>query len=250
MMGNITIKGSSWDAEDTILVDTVSDLRGVVKKSGIIWLKGTTTVGDGGYASYCWDGARPIIDDDGYDVIAPNGATVGCWIRNVSAVTETHKAYFSVNSPDPLTLSTDENSPSILTGLVFDNSAEGFELEAAAGGVRNVTGRSLALSAGIFSLHLSGNNSGDKTVMIYSERTTVNDTTWEKNANSGREIYITDDTITYASKSSEAFIWPNNSIIRFRMFTDVASVALSPVSFTAEGDTVEGPAFKWWMSEK
>ena len=82
-------KGSSWNAEDTILVDNITALKAVVKQSGIIFTKGEVTVGDGKHGSYVFDGTVDRATADNYKVVDPTGSGVGlgCWLRQVSVNT-------------------------------------------------------------------------------------------------------------------------------------------------------------------
>ena len=85
-MSTIDKKGSSWNAEDTILVDTVTGLKGVVKKSGIIFTKGQDTVGDGKHGSFVYNANTPRSTANGTTIIDPTdtGTGNGCWLRQVA----------------------------------------------------------------------------------------------------------------------------------------------------------------------
>ena len=88
-MSTINKKGSSWNAEDTILVDTITELKGVVKKSGIIFTKGQDTVGDGKHGSFVYDVNAPRSTANGTTIIdhTNTGVGNGCWLRQVAVNT-------------------------------------------------------------------------------------------------------------------------------------------------------------------
>jgi len=145
-------------------------------------------------------------------------------------------------------ISTSSTAASYVLGLVLEHSSDGFQLEADVGGVRNVSGRTLEVCVGLVSNHIVSTNNRSKDLFTFSERST-DKVTWTKNEDSGRKSSIAGTAEQYGSKSSEAFQWLDNEIIRFRVYSDGDNVSLEPVSFTADGDTVTGPAFRWRLQE-
>jgi hypothetical protein len=79
----INVKGSSWNAEDTILVDNISALKAVVKQAGIVWIKGHTTITDGGHGAFVFDATMDQTLDNNGTIIDPTdlGLGLGCWVR-------------------------------------------------------------------------------------------------------------------------------------------------------------------------
>ena len=88
-MNLIKTKANVWDAEDTVLVDTILDLVDVVKLSGMIQVKGHTTVGDGGQGmftfhdtlSHAYANGGTIIKSLKSDTINSASEPTGCWAR-------------------------------------------------------------------------------------------------------------------------------------------------------------------------
>lgn len=86
MMNTIDKKPSSWNAEDTILVDNITALKAVVKQSGIIFTKGQDTVGDGRHGSFTYDAsvARSTANDTTIIDPTDTGSGNGCWLKQVT----------------------------------------------------------------------------------------------------------------------------------------------------------------------
>jgi len=161
---------------------------------------------------------------------------------------EIHRAEFMVISRVATAVSSDEDASSFVNGIEFEQNTGEFQLEADVGGIRNISGRTLLVNDGLVSMHLVSTNVSNKLVKMFSERGT-DKVVWTKNADSGRQTSISSNTEDYGSKSSEAFEWLDNEVIRFKIFTDGGNVDLSPVSFLADGDTVTGPSFRWKLKE-
>ena len=81
-MSLINVKASTWNAEDTILVNIVDELKAVVKLSGVILVKGHSNAADGGGGEFTFDSLKPRSEHNNGTIIAPtsdNGD--GCWVR-------------------------------------------------------------------------------------------------------------------------------------------------------------------------
>ena len=192
-----------------------------------------------------WDGS--IIEAnlaDGFFVFQVHGDSV---------VDTSNKAYVFVKSDETYSISNDSNNPTIFntgaTGLVLEINAKGWQLEPTLGGVRNVSGRTIQASEGLVSTHTVNANASSSILFIYSETSTDNGSTWVKNDESGREQTVSGTSQEYGSKSSQAFSVADQAIVRFRAFSDTANVSFTPVSFVADGDTIDGPSFRWRLTE-
>ena len=173
------------------------------------------------------------------------------WINEVEIPrleAEIHRAEFMIISRATTAVSVDQDASSFVIGMEFELNTGEFQLEADVGGVRNISGRTLVVNEGLVSMHLTSTNVSNKLIRIFSERST-DKITWTKNADSGRQTSISSNTEDYGSKSSEAFNWLPNEVIRFKVFADGANVSLTPASFLADGDTVTGPSFRWKLKE-
>lgn len=166
-----------------------------------------------------------------------------------STCVEVTTAYFSVLSDAVLTISEDADNASIVTGLTIDGKLEGWEVDDTHNALRNVSGRTLSESIGLFSLHKTSANNSDKILKVYSETSNDNGVTWVVNNESGRTIGVSGQTEDFESLSSEAFNVLDNSMVRFRFFADGSDVSLTPVSFVVNGETVIGPSFRWRLGE-
>lgn len=161
------------------------------------------------------------------------------------------KNYIGVKSEQTYAISTDNTNATIFNGLVLEtaNSAIGWQVESALGGVRNTSGKTLEINEGLVSSHTVSTNNSTTTLYIYSETSTDNGVTWIKNDGSGREQTVSGQSKEYGSKSSQAFSVADQAIVRFRAFAGGADVSITTVSFIADGDTVTGPSLRWRLGE-
>ena len=191
-----------------------------------------------------WNGS--IIEaklDDGYFLFQISDG-------NALLIANPEKAYIFVRSSSTFQISSDSNDTTIFnSGLELETDSTGWQIEASLGGVRNVSGRSLIANEGIVSAHTENSNASSSELYIYSEISIDNGATWVKNEQSGREQTVAGTSQEYGSKSSQAFNVPNNAIVRFRAYASTNNVSFTPVSFTADGETVNGPSFRWRLSE-
>ena len=160
----------------------------------------------------------------------------------------TNKESFMVRSNDSISISTDANASSIITGLVFEQNTTGWQLEAALGGVRNISGRTIDVNKGIVSAHISSASVTAREIFSFAERS-MDGINWTKVEQSGRTSSIRGTSDQYGSKDSEVFSVLPNEIIRKKYFADGADETINQVSFLANGDTVIGPSFRWRLEE-
>lgn len=163
------------------------------------------------------------------------------------------KAEFLLVSTDEITLSDDEDNASIITGLSFEFATRHWKLEAGLGGVRNVSGRKIKSAIGIYSAHEVSVNAAAKVINVFSERSSdavlPGSGIWIKNDLSGRSDTISINGTRSETKSSEAFDVKHNEVVRFRVFASGSGISFSPVQFTANGDIVICPSFRWRLRE-
>jgi hypothetical protein len=147
-------------------------------------------------------------------------------------------------------VTTDGVNPSHILGLEMSNQTPGdFQIEADVGGIRNISGRTLIVSHGLVSTHAKSTNASDRVLYIASQLS-PDKVTWTVNADSGRSSTVSGTTEEYGSKSSEAFNWPSNSVLRFVVYASGAGVSLEAVTFNIAGEAVTGPAFRWRLKEE
>ena len=162
---------------------------------------------------------------------------------------EIAKESFMVRSNDSISISIDQDASSIITGIIFEQNTSGWQLEAALGGVRNVSGRTIAVNKGIVSAHISSASVTAREIFTFTERSADNGVTWSKVEQSGRSSSIRGTSDQYGSKDSEVFAVLDNEIIRKKYFADGADETINQISFLADGDTVMGPSFRWRLEE-
>ena len=158
-------------------------------------------------------------------------------------------SHFAIRSVQTYTLSQDPDAATIFTGLEIDHPPVGWQLEAALGGMRNVSGAEIEASEGLVSFHVRSSNPSSRVLSFYSEISIDDGVTWVKNALSARTQTIASTVDQFQSKSSEAFNIPDQAIVRFRAFVSGSGVTVEPVSLVANGDTVTGPSFRWRLTE-
>lgn len=100
MSNTISTKASQWSAEDTILVSTIAELKAVVKQAGIVWVKGLSVAGDGGYGSFCYDSTIARSTADNENIVDPTstGTGSGCWKRNATQASITKSTLLDAKS--------------------------------------------------------------------------------------------------------------------------------------------------------
>ena len=96
-MSLINVKASTWNAEDTILVNIVDDLKEVVKLSGIILVKGHSNAADGGGGEFTFEPNMLRTAHNNGTVVAPTlDLGNGCWVRRFNKK-EYSLAFFGSN---------------------------------------------------------------------------------------------------------------------------------------------------------
>lgn len=160
------------------------------------------------------------------------------------------KAYIGVKSSLPYAISQDINAPTIFTGIELDGGADGWEVVESLGAIRNISGRSLLINFGVTSTHTVSTNNSNALLQVYSVVSTDSTgTAWEINEDSGRQETVSGQTQKYGSKASQAFIVPDQFLVRFEALSDSTNISIEPVSFITRFGVVAGPSFRWWIEE-
>lgn len=81
-MSIVRVRGSSWDTQDNLVVDTIPELY-KAREEGIIFVAGNMRINDGHGGWFRWDGTIPRTNSDNYNIVDPTGtgAGRGCWVR-------------------------------------------------------------------------------------------------------------------------------------------------------------------------
>lgn len=154
---------------------------------------------------------------------------------------------FAVKSTDTIVVGAETN-PSILTGLVAVSPIVGFEVDAALGAVKNVSGVDIARAAGSLAVQpVKTGGGGVSVISIYSERS-ADGVTWTKNADSLRTFEVPNDGESFLSPPSFTQTWPNGHYVRFRVATSGGTISLAAPSKTLDGSIVGGLSVYWTMT--
>lgn len=159
---------------------------------------------------------------------------------------------FRIKSGGTYAISADANAPTFLTsGFVQEDgiTPAGWQIEAALGGMRNVSGRTLVYNGGVYSFHANNVNASSRTLYIFSEVSIDNGVTWARNNDSAREQTVAGTTAVFSTKQSEAFNVPDQAIVRFGFYASNAGISFVPVTISPFGESVTGPSFRWRLTE-
>lgn len=159
------------------------------------------------------------------------------------------KASFMVRSQELVSVSANPLLPSYFTSLVDEDGVRTFIAVPEFGAVKNISGRILKSLEGSASYHLANANASERVISFFSERSLDNGATWIQNDFSAREETVRGTTAKYSTKSSEAFDLEAGALLRFGFFADAAGISLLPVSITAKGAVIDGPGFRWKLTE-
>lgn len=155
---------------------------------------------------------------------------------------------FIAVSDDAITVSTDQDNPSFLTGFTLKGT--GYELfDQATGAVRNVS-ESHQTADGIISFNPDKIGGGGTDVTyVFSETSLDGGATYQINEGSLRPVEIANNGESFKSAVSFIIESPPGAIVRFRAFTDGA-IAFTPSSQTVlGGQTVTGHSMIWNLSK-
>lgn len=109
-------------------IDVIDDLRAISGFDEPIYVRGHTTVGDGGQGTFEWfDGAAPgtYVDDNGITIVPTGGDGSGAWIRNFKTTIKTE--WYGIDTTGATDVST------ILNQIVVACGTEGMILQFSAG---------------------------------------------------------------------------------------------------------------------
>lgn len=163
------------------------------------------------------------------------------------------KLYFAIKDDGDvaISISTDSNAATAFTGLEIDQitALEGWQIEAAHGAMRNISGKTVDGTFGAVSFHLASSNASSRIIYVFSETSTDNGVTWVKNEDSAREESWSGLETRNFTLSSQFFNIPDQGMIRFRIYSSGTGITAEQVSLTADGETIVGPAYRLWHKE-
>lgn len=164
-----------------------------------------------------------------------------------------YKYHFGIYSFDTISISTDPDNPTYVTGLgLFPTSSEGFTIvDASRGIVRNDTGRTLTMS-GTVTYQGEKVSSGRALLHLWSEKSNNDFQTFEVNQNSLRTTPVSNSSSDESStKSAGIANWESGQSARFAMYNSGAGslVLQTPEVTVNHGETVHGFSFYMQLNE-
>ena len=141
-----------------------------------------------------------------------------------------------------------EASPNFLTGLTSEGLLNGFQFIGARNSIKNVSGRDLQMSGGLF-FPVNLLTGSDGLITVYSETSTDDGVTWNNNPNSKRDAGIGKAGNSSISLPSFLFNWPDGAEVRFRTYSAESMNIEKPTTGNPEGEAVDGYTILWSMKE-
>ena len=127
-----------------------------------------------------------------------------------------------------------------IKGMSLTNQAEGI--------IRNDTGRTIELMTGTINFNPII-ASGTASLIIISERSS-DGVAWTGNLESKRQVEISNNTETFATKLSVVTNWLPGELVRFRVYLVTGNLTLEPNSSVAlGGQTFFSPSVAWSLVE-
>lgn len=141
-----------------------------------------------------------------------------------------------------------EASPNFLTGLTSEGLLKGFQFVPARNSIKNVSGRDLQMSGGLFfPVNLLAGSTA--LITVYSETSTDDGASWNNNPNSKRDAGIGKAGNSSISLPSFLFNWPDGAEVRFRTYSAGSMNIERPATGNPEGNPVDGYTILWSMKE-
>ena len=160
------------------------------------------------------------------------------------------KQFFLSTTISTVTIGTDPNSPSFLTGMSIDSSSSGISAIDANGAVRNLSGREIPSMDGTISFQPNKAGGGTTTVHLWSERS-ADGVAWTQNAQSLRVLEIPNNGETFKTSISSVTAWANGDYLRFRLYSPSGGTIdfSSPTDTVLGGENIVGASVIWALSE-
>lgn len=160
--------------------------------------------------------------------------------------------HFGAYTTDSITVSTDPNSPTYLTGVgLFPSSSTVFTLlDASTGLIRNDSDRTFSMQ-GTATYQLVQGAGGSGNLLLWSERSDDDGLTFTENLFSLRTSEVPNNSSNSQTKSSGVDQWNPGESIRWAMYNSgPGAVTLQgPSAVVNGGNTVDGLTFYWQLNE-
>ncbi len=168
---------------------------------------------------------------------------------SVKYSTTSMNAGFIAVSNDTISVSSDQASPSFLTGFDFSGSGE-FELfDQATGAVKNVSDRTIRVQGSI-SYNPDKIAGGVALLQVFSESSTDEGVSYTTNPDSLRPLEVSNAGESFKTTVSFLEEWSPGQIVRFRIFEDNGvALNITTSSTTALNQTVDGHSVIWVLGE-
>lgn len=161
--------------------------------------------------------------------------------------------HFGAYTNDTISVSTDPNSPTYLTGVsLFPSSSSEFTIITDAGGVqwiRNDSTKSFSMQ-GTATYQIVQGAGGSGNLQLWSERSSDDGVSFTENPFSLRTSEVPNNSDNSQTKSSGVDQWAPGESIRWAMYNSGAgAITLSAPSDTVNnGNVVDGLAFYWQLN--
>ena len=154
-------------------------------------------------------------------------------------------AYIVLESRTTQVISTDSASPTVLSNWVVLGS-NGFSLQD--DGIRNDTGRVIALTHGTIGIHPEVDTGGGNRLFVFTSEISLDDGVTYTVADQVRKIYTSNNSDAYNTKESYIVNFPIGAQGRFIAHAD-SSMSLSEQVDSFRGEVVTGPSALWIVHE-
>ena len=167
--------------------------------------------------------------------------TVQQYIVNIS----TERPYIALSSTDTVSLGSDADNPSYLTGAVLESASDISLVDAATGAIQNDSGKDIPFMDG--SISFNPDSLGGATVVMHIvSEISADGITWEGNLKSKRTVEVANSNESFATKVSLLKNFPNGWQARFRCWVGSGNLDLAATSETALGGQVfTTPSWLW-----
>lgn len=174
-------------------------------------------------------------------------SAVGTSKAIIDYVEDKAKAHFILASSNNVTISTDVDNPTLISG--FSNlKTYKVNFRASDGAIQNNAGRDLAGICGNIAMQINNIGGGTKTIKFWSEIssdgvnfTPISDSLRVRECASNNESFVS--TVSFTDS------WPQGSWIRFA-FTAIGAVEFNSPSIVSDGNTINGRSIVWELTEQ
>lgn len=189
-----------------------------------------------------YDEYHPIANK----LLNPDGS-VSTFNEVFGATPAVPKSYFFAASDSTVTISTDADNPSFLTGMGMIKTGNGFVLNPVDGKIQNNTNREISMMQGTISFQPEKVDASTTLLYMWGERS-LDGITWTANAGSLRSLEIPGSGETFKTSVSIIRDWKNGEYMRFRAYANSAIDFTAP-STISNGVTIAGHSVMWELKE-